>query len=344
MRRHARRLAALALVLGGLAAPGAAQKQPPVYLNELDADQGARDTTESIEIFAPCGGVALHRYALVLYDGATDQAYRAVSLAGQVVPADAHFVVGAPGVPEVDFSPPGWPAVDAVHDGPAAVALWYGLAGPIDPADFLGTTPATPPHAVVLMDALVHGTADPDDASLLAALTPGQPQVDEDAHGAAATESCQRLANDSAPFETSAWVAAPATPGDGNPGEADPWSDLGGALSGALGAPQLAGHGPLVIGTTGRLELVGAAPLAPGLLYVGLASAGGTPFKGGTLWPQPLLLALPLVTGAAGTAALPWSCWPGAPSGTTLYLQAWVADATAPHGAAASNGLLGTAP
>ena len=46
--------------------------------------------------------------------------------------------------------------------------------------DFSVATPAT---NVDLVDALVYDTADADDAGLLATLTPGQPQVDENADG-----------------------------------------------------------------------------------------------------------------------------------------------------------------
>jgi hypothetical protein len=66
------------------------------------------------------------------------------------------------------------------------------------------------------------------------------------------------------------------------------------------------------------------------------------PILGGTLVPVPHAV-VPLATDAAGGAVLP-GVWPGAPSGTTLYAQAWVFDAGAVSGMAASNGVAGTVP
>lgn len=120
------------------------------------------------------------------------------------------------------------------------------------------------------------------------------------------------------------------------------WSDLGQGLPGGGGTPALAGSGPLTPGSENGLDLSGAAPSAAATLVFGLTVLNA-PFKGGLLVPAPLLL-LPLGTDAAGVAALPFE-WPvGVPAGTELYFQAWVPDAGAPFGLAASNGVRGVTP
>jgi hypothetical protein len=67
------------------------------------------------------------------------------------------------------------------------------------------------------------------------------------------------------------------------------------------------------------------------------------PFHGGVLWPKPDAL-LGLSFGHGGLAA-GGGHWPaGVPSGTGLWLQAWLLDSGAPEGFAASDGVRGLAP
>jgi hypothetical protein len=122
-----------------------------------------------------------------------------------------------------------------------------------------------------------------------------------------------------------------------------PWADLQQGLAGAAGVPELSGEGTLAAGSPVTLTLAEAAPSAVTFLVVG-ASLLGAPFKGGTMVPNPDLLVGPLSTDAAG--ALPLAAtWPsGLPSGATLFFQDWIPDAGAPHGFAASNGLMATVP
>ena len=120
------------------------------------------------------------------------------------------------------------------------------------------------------------------------------------------------------------------------------WTDLGHALAGAGGAPVLEGSGQLVGDSLLQLELSDAAASAPATLVIGLSEIDA-PFKGGVLVPSADLLA-PLVTSPAGALVLSGT-WPlGVPSGASLWLQAWVADAGGPKGFAASNGLKATTP
>jgi hypothetical protein len=121
-----------------------------------------------------------------------------------------------------------------------------------------------------------------------------------------------------------------------------PWTWLGNGLAGTAGVPQLVGTGTLVGGEPAALNLTEAAPSAAATLVIGL-SALNAPFKGGVLVPLPAALVSAL-TDAGGTLPLA-ATWPaGLPSGLEIYLQYWIVDATAPHGFAASNAVLASAP
>lgn len=113
------------------------------------------------------------------------------------------------------------------------------------------------------------------------------------------------------------------------------WVSLGGGLSGT-GQPSLGASGDLSAGELVTFLLGGAPPDASAWLVLG-TSVLGAPFKGGTLVPQPQVLLQGLPTGPAGTLQLaaPWPA--GVPAGTPVVLQAWIPDAGAPKGFAASN-------
>jgi hypothetical protein len=88
--------------------------------------------------------------------------------------------------------------------------------------------------------------------------------------------------------------------------------------------PSLTGAGTLLPSTPLTLSLMDGDPLAPVMLVVG-ASALHAPFKGGLLMPEPDLL-LPLALDGSGKLTLQ-STWPaGIPSGTPIWLQAWLPD------------------
>jgi len=121
-------------------------------------------------------------------------------------------------------------------------------------------------------------------------------------------------------------------------GELSPWIDEGAALAGSGGLPALDGEGLLHAGTAMGLNLTGAAPLAPTTLMLGFTELGA-PFMGGVLVPQPDLIVGGLLTDAAGALHL-GATWPaGIPSGSSLFLQGWIADPAGPWGMSASNGL-----
>lgn len=115
-----------------------------------------------------------------------------------------------------------------------------------------------------------------------------------------------------------------------------PWTVLAGGLKGSLDIPNLAGGGPLTLGSTTRLSLRGAMPSSPATLVAGLAAAN-LPFKGGTLVPEPLAL-LPLATDGDGAFDLIFP-WPAVSAGIDFHLQVWVQDAGGPKGLSASNAL-----
>ena len=122
---------------------------------------------------------------------------------------------------------------------------------------------------------------------------------------------------------------------------AEAWIDQGGSLPSAHGTPALEGLGVLAYGQTPALRLRDAAPLAPVVLVVG-TSLAGLPLSGGTLVPAPDLLVHGLVTDAHGRLRVQSDWPPFIPPGQHWTFQAWVADASAPAGLAASNALTGT--
>lgn len=121
------------------------------------------------------------------------------------------------------------------------------------------------------------------------------------------------------------------------------WSNLGGGVLGANGTPSLTGTGSLAAGTNVTLTLRHALPNASATLIVGIGLLGA-PFKGGTLVPSPTLLIFGLPINGNGSLSVQATWPPGLPSGFTTYFQCWIADAAAPAGLSASNGLSGTTP
>ena len=168
---------------------------PALVISELDSDQPSTDAAEFVEIFdGGAGGTSLDGVTLVLFNGNDDLAYASIPLDGYVTNADGYFVVGSEQVANVGV--PAW-TTNGLQNGPDAAALYFGDAPAVGDA-------ATDAN---LIDALVYGTADPDDAELLAAL--GETvQWDESANANPTGESLQRQEDGSS-------VAAAPTPGAG---------------------------------------------------------------------------------------------------------------------------------
>ena len=120
------------------------------------------------------------------------------------------------------------------------------------------------------------------------------------------------------------------------------WFVAGAGLAGAAGTPALTGTGPRIPGTAAVLSIKGGAPDAP-VWVVGGLSRVDMPFHGGVLVPAPDALAL-LALDATGALDVKFR-WPaGLASGSSLYWQAWVSDASAASGYAATNGLQSLVP
>lgn len=116
------------------------------------------------------------------------------------------------------------------------------------------------------------------------------------------------------------------------------FTDLGGALAGSNGEPQLSGEGTLLPGSDNLIALDAALPGAPAMLFYSLG-AGAAPFKGGTLQTIPVLGSLMLITDNAGSIALPVT-WPDVPELTPTF-QFAIADRGAVKGVALSNAVQG---
>jgi hypothetical protein len=180
-----------------------------VVINEIDADTpGPDDVVEFIELYdGGLGGTPLDGVVLVFIDGADDTVYRAFGIPdGFETNADGFFLIGSGNVvPRPDFLIP----TNLLQNGTEAVALYQGLE-----TDFPAGTPASADN---LRDAVIYGLA--QDTDLVTLLTPGQSEVSEAASGNAEGHSTQRVPDGSGgPLATSAFQAAPPTPGAPNQG------------------------------------------------------------------------------------------------------------------------------
>ncbi|MFG0315862.1 MAG: integrin alpha, partial [Planctomycetota bacterium JB042] len=123
------------------------------------------------------------------------------------------------------------------------------------------------------------------------------------------------------------------------------WTDLGHGLGGEAGEPKLTAAGALRGGDPVTVT-VSDAPSHAAVWFAAGAAALSAPLLGGTLVPDPSPPGFWLlyVTDAAGELTLPAVFPPGVPSGTPIWLQAWIADPTGPYGATATNAVRGVTP
>jgi len=121
------------------------------------------------------------------------------------------------------------------------------------------------------------------------------------------------------------------------------WDTVGAGIAGTLGVPKLQGQGLLCAGQTATLTLTRGKPNGTATLVIGLGLLLA-PFKGGTLIPTPdiLIPGLPISGSGVMVLSAPWPA--GIPAGFTFHFQAWIADAVAVQGFAATNGLSATTP
>jgi len=135
----------------------------------------------------------------------------------------------------------------------------------------------------------------------------------------------------------------PVGPGHVRVYSGDLWVTLGLGTPGSGGTPQFLVEGEPEVGSPVAFTLADAQPGASAILIVG-ASALMAPFKGGTLVPNPDLLAPVVKVGAGGSVSLAGAWAAGPPPGMQLFFQWWVADAGAAHGWAATAGVQLTVP
>ncbi|MGI8602354.1 MAG: lamin tail domain-containing protein [Verrucomicrobiales bacterium] len=175
-----------------------------LFINEIDSDQAGNDTGEFIELYdGGIGNRSLDGFIVVLFNGnINDASYLTIDLAGKSTNAQGFFVIGSSGVPNVGFPI----SSDILQNGADAVAIYKDAA-----ANFPNNTAAT---ATNLFDAVVYGTADPEDTGLTGVLTPGKPQADEGASNN--TEALARRPDATTAFAPAAFVAQTPTPGATN--------------------------------------------------------------------------------------------------------------------------------
>ncbi|MCB9898749.1 MAG: VCBS repeat-containing protein [Planctomycetes bacterium] len=121
------------------------------------------------------------------------------------------------------------------------------------------------------------------------------------------------------------------------------WAGLGCGTQGVKGDPYLKAWGDLTAGSTATLDLEDAAPNAINALFIS-ASSTAVPFKGGLLWTFPVAVTLNVFTDAGGQTLVQFP-WPaGIPTGTQLFWQYAIQDASNPTGLTISNAVRSTTP
>ena len=176
-----------------------------ITINEVDSDSTGSDTLEFVELYdGGAGNTSLDGLVLVFYNGSDDQSYFSIDLTGLTTDANGFFVIGNAAVANVGLVIPN----GSLQNGPDAVAVFVGSA-----ADFPNDTAITTDG---LVDVVVYGTGDADDAELLAGF--GETvQADESANGNSAEDAIARVPNGSGDFVTQA-----PTPGASNVAVVDP--------------------------------------------------------------------------------------------------------------------------
>jgi len=174
-----------------------------LVLGEVDSDQASTDATEIVEVSAGAPGISLAGYTVVLFNGGTDTSYASYELAS--ADGSGRVLLGNPAlVPAPAIVIP----ANTLQNGADAVAIYQGRV-----TDYPS---GTRPLSLLLIDALVYGTDDPDDAGLLDPLlgavgTIGRAQVNENVNLRGTTESMQRCSAERR--DGRAWRVLAPTPG-----------------------------------------------------------------------------------------------------------------------------------
>ncbi|XP_071493888.1 uncharacterized protein [Diadema antillarum] len=150
--------------------PGSLNTCPPpnVVINEINVVAKSLEG-QYIELFdGGVGSQALNGLVLVLYDGEDDYAYQAIDLTGYSTNEAGFFVVGSLNGTNVDYIMANEEGF--LHTGPDAIALHVG------PLKYFRARLAS---SINLVDAVVYGTDDTPDLTLLHRLVPNQHHLNE---------------------------------------------------------------------------------------------------------------------------------------------------------------------
>lgn len=153
-----------------------------ILINEINADSpGAGEDAEFIELYdGGRGDVTLDGLVLVLFNGNYgDRSYLTIPLMGYQTDSNGYLLLGS-----AQFSPEVVLPRNSIQNGPDGVALYLD-----SPLVFPKDTVATSHHIV---DAVVYGTNDHPDYSLILELLPTLHQVNEDWTHHAGEESISR--------------------------------------------------------------------------------------------------------------------------------------------------------
>lgn len=138
-----------------------------------------------------------------------------------------------------------------------------------------------------------------------------------------------------------AWMDADGISKEARFGWSSPWQNLGAALAGSFGEPELLGVGPMLPGSALTLTVGPVQPFAPiDLLYA--TEITPVAFKGGVIVAFPLLGEWLVFADDQGVFEQNLTWWAGAPVGLGLTLQGITPDLGAPFGIAITNGLRAT--
>jgi hypothetical protein len=121
------------------------------------------------------------------------------------------------------------------------------------------------------------------------------------------------------------------------------FADLGQALPGPDGAPDLVGLGVFASNEPVSLRVMNGRPLASAALVIG-GFAANLPHAGGTLVPWPDVVVTGLVLDAEGCLTLDSTVPEGVQPNQAVVVQCWISDDGNPAGYTATNAVTATAP
>ncbi len=185
--------------------PGGFTPNTDVRINELDCDQISSDMGEFVELYGEPNS-SLDSLVVVFFNGSNSNnaSYASYDLGGYSLDENGFFVLGNPGVPNVDYEFPN----NTLQNGADAVGLYVGEATDWPNGTAAGTTN--------LIDAVVYDTDNPEDTDLLAALMPGQTQINENINNQFEIQSISRVPNGGTALNSASFLVQVATPGESN--------------------------------------------------------------------------------------------------------------------------------